>query len=406
MATLIFAVMVFVALAVGLSIAGGSVIAVGVGVVAAGVAVYKKLKRKSDLEKENDHYSVNQELYLTPEVSPFNSPATSNHSVRESMSTPSSHNEAEFNVSRSVERRSGRCNVVNMSGTCPNLRCLVFPSFGDALPSDAAKKKSTAFLAGVGDDMKVIQRLIKEDKNKSLDEVRMMCHFQQMNVQQCKSLIEDLMKDTILDIQSKNGSKFVCATACMIFLTCKNIMFACFLHTVLIWYTGHGQKYTGNWVLRGRYLAFEEIYDLYMRYFKGRYLYIVTDCCFSGAWVVECARLLDRDGITCSHVAEQKQVYIKMFAASLPDEYANDKFYIECQGVKLHSRDGSKCIKFAEHRKLQDKEKKSSQTTLAVDFTRDNTCVLNLRDECSSNTTWSAYVQNLLDERRTNDYLI
>ena len=176
--------------------------------------------------------------------------------------------------------------------------------------------------------------------------------------------------------------------------------------TVLIWYTGHGQIDTGNWVLKDGFLTFEDIYNLYMRYLKGRHLYIITDCCFSGAWVVECARLLDRDGITCSHAAKRKQVYIKVFAASLPDEYANDKFYIECKGVKLHSRDKPKCIKFAEHRKLQYKGSDSSQTTLAVDFTRDNTCVLNLRDECISNSSWSAHVRSLLKEKCTNDYLI
>ena len=159
-------------------------------------------------------------------------------------------------------------------------------------------------------------------------------------------------------------------------------------------------------MLKDGFLKFEDIYNLYMRYFKGRHLYIVTDCCYSGAWVVECARLLDRDGITCCHVAHREHVYIKVFAACLPNEYANDKFYIECLGVKLHSRDGTKCIKFAEHRKLQYKDRNSSQTTLAVDFTHDNTCILNLNDECIFNTTWSTYVRNLLDKRRTNDYLI
>ena len=211
--------MVFIALAVGLSLVGGLFGLAGVGGVAAGVAIYKKLKRKSENDlAENEHYSVTEELSSSPQESPFNSPLYSSCKLsnRESMSTTSStYNETEFNESRSIERRSGRCNVVNKSSICPNLQCLVFPSFGDALPSDAAKKKSTGFLAGVGNDMKVIQRLINEDKKKSLAEVIMMCHFQQMSVQQCKSRIEKWMGDIITNIKSKEGCKLhvVCATA-------------------------------------------------------------------------------------------------------------------------------------------------------------------------------------------------
>ena len=163
------------------------------------------------------------------------------------------------------------------------------------------------------------------------------------------------------------------------------------LFVVLIWYTGHGEKETGNWVFEDGCLKFKDIYCLYKKYFKGRYLYIVTDCCYSGAWVVECARLLDEDDIKCGHGARRKQVYIKVFAACLPDESAHDKFYTKCKGVKLHAHeDHSKSIKFAEHRKLHlesPKDNAYSQTMLGADFTQNNSCILGESEKCLHHST-------------------
>ena len=177
--------------------------------------------------------------------------------------------------------------------------------------------------------------------------------------------------------------------------------------TVLIWYTGHGERDTGNWVFKDGCLTFEDIYDLYNESFKGRYLYIVSDCCYSGSWVVECARLLDRDGIRCGHAAKRQKVYIKVFAACLPNESAYDKFYTQCKGVKLHSQeDYSKTITFAEHRRLHDKDSKHSQTTLGVDFTKDDMCIVDEDGKCVSCTTWTKHVEHLLEENRSRNYLV
>ena len=176
---------------------------------------------------------------------------------------------------------------------------------------------------------------------------------------------------------------------------------------VLIWYTGHGERDTGNWVFKDGCLTFEDIYDLYNESFKGRYLYVVADCCYSGAWVVECARLLDTDGIRCNHMVERKKVYIKVFAACLPNEQAYDKFYSQCKGVKLHSHsDYSKTIKFAEHRRLYDKNKDKTQTTLGVDFTQKDICILDGDGMCIHYTSWTEHVQRLLEQSTSRDYLI
>ena len=179
--------------------------------------------------------------------------------------------------------------------------------------------------------------------------------------------------------------------------------------TVLIWYTGHGEKDTGNWVFKDGCLTFEDIYDLYKRCFKGQYLYIVTDCCYSGSWVVECARLLDRDSIKCGNNAKRQKVYIKVFAACLPNEQAYDKFYTQYKGVKLHSySDYSKTIRFAKYRTLHDKDYKYSQTTLGVDFTNDDMCILDGDGKCArcTFTTWTEHVEHLLEQNRSHNYLV
>ena len=179
---------------------------------------------------------------------------------------------------------------------------------------------------------------------------------------------------------------------------------------VLIWYTGHGEKGTGNWIFKDGSVKFEDIYSLYKNFFKGRYLYIVTDCCYSGCWVEDCAKLLDEDGIKCGHSAKYQGVYIKVFAACLLNEPAYDKYYTQCKGVKLHSHrtDRSKTIKFAEHRCLHYKSSTASQTTLGVDFTKSDTsvCLLDTNGKCTHRATWPEYVQRLIAQESSHDYLV
>ena len=193
---------------------------------------------------------------------------------------------------------------------------------------------------------------------------------------------------------------------------------------MLIWYTGHGEKATGNWVFEDGCIKFEDVYKLYKTNFKGHYLYIVTDCCYSGSWVVECARLLDRDGISCGHAAKRERIFIKVFASCLPKELASDKSYVECQGARLHTTHGDdrhKTIVFAQHRKLHvkypsetngesssssRKRRGVSQTTLGMDFTQSKDCILQGK-ECthSSARTWERRVEQLCEEKCSRSYL-
>lgn len=177
-----------------------------------------------------------------------------------------------------------------------------------------------------------------------------------------------------------------------------------YVHSALIWYTGHGREDTGDWPLKDGFLTFRDIYELYKTNFRHRPLYIVSDCCYSGAWVKECARLLDRDGITCGSVAKQRGIVIKVFAACLPNETAYDKFFIQYKGSTLKKIPGSssRIISFAEHQRLGKQEGKCHDT-LGVDFTHQYTCFANDEGECYTHdptevSTWTERVEQLIQQ--------
>ena len=50
---------------------------------------------------------------------------------------------------------------------------------------------------------------------------------------------------------------------------------------------------------------------------------IVSDCCYSGNWVKDCAKTLDRLGISpCGHRAREQGILVKVFASCQPDQKA------------------------------------------------------------------------------------
>ena len=90
------------------------------------------------------------------------------------------------------------------------LECVIVPSFGTDPPSNVVVKKSAGdFLKGVGDDFKIIQRLVRDDSRKELISVQLMCHFERVNVSTFLERIEDLMKRLKLNSTSnhKKGRK-------------------------------------------------------------------------------------------------------------------------------------------------------------------------------------------------------
>ena len=93
----------------------------------------------------------------------------------------------------------------------------------------------------------------------------------------------------------------------------------------MIWFTGHSQSGTGDWSFRDGTISFEEIFDLYQTHFKHRVLCIVSDCSFSGSWVLRAATALDSMGIPpCGHHAGEHGIVMKIWTSSQPESSAQE----------------------------------------------------------------------------------
>ena len=89
----------------------------------------------------------------------------------------------------------------------PKLECFIIPSFGKEPPTNVAvKKTSNDFLKGVGDDLTIIQGWIRNDKQKNLGNVELLCHFKQQKLANFTRIIGDRMKDLRLN-GANNGEK-------------------------------------------------------------------------------------------------------------------------------------------------------------------------------------------------------
>ena len=96
----------------------------------------------------------------------------------------------------------------------------------------------------------------------------------------------------------------------------------------MVHYLGHSEEGTGNWCFKDGTISFQEIFDLYRQYCPGKALGIVSDCCYSGNWVRDCAKVLDKLGIPpCGHRAREQGILVKVFASCQPDQKAAEPCY-------------------------------------------------------------------------------
>ena len=109
--------------------------------------------------------------------------------------------------------------------------------------------------------------------------------------------------------------------------------------TVIIWYTGHGEKDTGNWCFKDGVISFEDVFALYLDHMKGKRLTILSDCSYSGNWIKQCAEKLDEIGIpACGHHTKEEGILLKIFTSCK----ANEKATIGCfakEGVYISEKD-------------------------------------------------------------------
>ena len=147
-------------------------------------------------------------------------------------------------------------------------------------------------------------------------------------------------------------------------------------------YLGHSEEGTGNWCFKDGTISFLEIFDLYRRHCPGKLLTVMSDCCYSGNWVRECAKTLDSLGIPpCGHRAREQGILIKVIASCQPDQKAAEPCY-SVKGVTVNE-DGTQTF--------WDKQL-SQQKSSWCDVTR-LTCCRGPNESCHSeealkNWTW------------------
>ena len=112
---------------------------------------------------------------------------------------------------------------------------------------------------------------------------------------------------------------------CVLYTTVMHMHIS--LSTVRMSYLGHSEKGTGNWCFKDGTISFQEIFILYRNYCPNKCLNILSDCCYSGHWVRECAKTLDSLSIhPCGHRARENTL-VKVFASCQPDELAAEPCY-------------------------------------------------------------------------------
>ena len=139
------------------------------------------------------------------------------------------------------------------------------------------------------------------------------------------------------------------------------LFFVLFFYAAIIWFTGHGERGTGDWVFLDGVITFMDVFGLYQNYFMGRKLTIVCDCCYSGHWVEKLAAILDDYGIPpCGHRAKALDFKLQIVASCQKNQQCREKSFIH-EALCLNE-DGS--INFPREMKLSD-----NQTTAHIDTT-------------------------------------
>ena len=82
-------------------------------------------------------------------------------------------------------------------------------------------------------------------------------------------------------------------------------------------------------------------------------MYIISDCSYSGQWVVDCAKCLDEMGIgACGHQAIKHGMLLKVFASCQPNQKATLGSFVAQKGILFKEEDCS--IYFHNGKKLSD----------------------------------------------------
>ena len=110
-------------------------------------------------------------------------------------------------------------------------------------------------------------------------------------------------------------------------ISLMTINISCYI--AILYYTGHGEKDTGNWCFKDGVISFNDIFELYINHFKGKSLSITSDCSYSGNWINECGKRLDEMNVpSCGHHTREQGLLFKIFTSCQPNEEATALCYI------------------------------------------------------------------------------
>ena len=152
-----------------------------------------------------------------------------------------------------------------------------------------------------------------------------------------------------------------------------------FVYIVILWYTGHGEKNTGNWCFKDGVITFENIFGLYMDCLRTKRLTIVSDCSYSGNWINDCIAKLDELDIpSCGHHTREQGILLKIFCSCQANEEATVMAYIN-EAVELHKEGG---FIYKSYKKLS-----SEQTTSWGDFSSIR-CGKFANEQCEISSSW------------------
>ena len=96
----------------------------------------------------------------------------------------------------------------------------------------------------------------------------------------------------------------------------STLFYFVFSHIVRIFYTGDSEEGTGNWCFKDGVITFRDIYDIYIKCFKGKRLSIISDCSYSGSWVNESVKIYDEQGILfCGHHSRERGILVSVLTS-------------------------------------------------------------------------------------------
>ena len=151
-----------------------------------------------------------------------------------------------------------------------------------------------------------------------------------------------------------------------------------------IWYTGHGERGTGNWCFQDGVISFEDIFALYMDYLRGKLLTLICDCSYSGSWVEQCAKKLDEIGIpSCGHHTREQGILINVYCSCRHDQQATMLSFCE-KGVFIE--DGT--LWYDLGKKLSESQHPSGINFTNIRCRRDEEC------EIPAHHTWMDRIFN------------